>query len=444
MASLRSETLTLIAGDAVLLVFSLWVALFLRNGAIPSSGYFGEHLFPFIPIFLLSLVVFYIAGLYEKQTRLVKSIMGMRIVGAQVANAIIAIILFFLLPLTIAPKTILFLHLLSSVAAVSAWRLYVAPHIILTKKRPALLVGTGSAAREVFEEVNGNNRYSLRFISRVDVSLGDTASTASRLSSSLGSGAETLVLDDRDPEVQKAVAMLPHELLARVEVITLSALYESLFDRVSLDHIDEAWLARDFRAKRPVYAGTKRLFDILFSLPAFLIALPIIVIASTFLFMEGGSALIFHDRVGKDGRPFRIVKLRTMLLNDHGDPELQKKNRVTGLGKFLRKTRIDELPQLWNILVGELSFVGPRPELPAIAAVYERELPHYRLRYLVPPGLSGWAQIYHYDAPRGPADIERTKRKLSYDLYYLKHRSFMLDSAIVLKTLRALVSFSGT
>ena len=292
--------------------------------------------------------------------------------------------------------------------------------------------------------MNGNNRYSLRFISRVDVSLGDTASTASRLSSSLGSGAETLVLDDRDPEVQKAVAMLPHELLARVEVITLSALYESLFDRVSLDHIDEAWLARDFRAKRPVYAGTKRLFDILFSLPAFLIALPIIVIASTFLFMEGGSALIFHDRVGKDGRPFRIVKLRTMLLNDHGDPELQKKNRVTGLGKFLRKTRIDELPQLWNILVGELSFVGPRPELPAIAAVYERELPHYRLRYLVPPGLSGWAQIYHYDAPRGPADIERTKRKLSYDLYYLKHRSFMLDSAIVLKTLRALVSFSGT
>ena len=132
-----------------------------------------------------------------------------------------------------------------------------------------------------------------------------------------------------------------------------------------------------------------------------------------------------------------------MLFNDHGDPERQKRNRVTPVGFFLRKTRIDELPQLWNVLTGDLSFVGPRPELPAIATTYERELPHYRLRYLASPGLSGWAQIYHHDAPRGPADVERTKQKLSYDLYYLKHRSFVLDLAIALKTLRALVSFSG-
>jgi lipopolysaccharide/colanic/teichoic acid biosynthesis glycosyltransferase len=133
-----------------------------------------------------------------------------------------------------------------------------------------------------------------------------------------------------------------------------------------------------------------------------------------------------------------------MLFDDHGDPELHKKNRVTTLGKILRKTRVDELPQLWNIMKGELSFIGPRPEIPAIVAVYERDIPFYRMRHVITPGLSGWAQIHDYDAPRGGPDVERTKRKLSFDLYYLKHRTFGLDLTIALKTLRALLSFSGT
>jgi lipopolysaccharide/colanic/teichoic acid biosynthesis glycosyltransferase len=133
-----------------------------------------------------------------------------------------------------------------------------------------------------------------------------------------------------------------------------------------------------------------------------------------------------------------------MLFNDHGDPALQKKNRVTALGRILRKTRVDELPQLWNVLVGDLSFIGPRPELPKIAEVYEREIPQYRMRHLIAPGLSGWAQINDADAPRGGADVARTRRKLSFDLYYLKHRSFGLDLAIAFKTFRTLLSFSGT
>jgi lipopolysaccharide/colanic/teichoic acid biosynthesis glycosyltransferase len=133
-----------------------------------------------------------------------------------------------------------------------------------------------------------------------------------------------------------------------------------------------------------------------------------------------------------------------MLFNDHGDPEMQKKNKVTNIGKFLRRSRIDELPQLYNIFIGELSFIGPRPELPSIAAVYKREIPYYEIRHVTTPGLSGWAQIRDYDAPRGAADVERTRRKLSYDLYYLKNRSLGLDIVIALKTIRALLSFSGT
>jgi lipopolysaccharide/colanic/teichoic acid biosynthesis glycosyltransferase len=159
--------------------------------------------------------------------------------------------------------------------------------------------------------------------------------------------------------------------------------------------------------------------------------------------LSGSPAFITNERVGKGGTVFKMFKLRTMLYNDRGDEKLRAKNRVTALGKFLRKSRIDELPQLWNILAGDVSFIGPRPELPTLVAVYEAEIPYYQVRHLIQPGLSGWAQIRDYDAPKGGPDVERTKVKLSYDLYYLKRRSFGLDLSITLKTLRALASFSG-
>ena len=116
----------------------------------------------------------------------------------------------------------------------------------------------------------------------------------------------------------------------------------------------------------------------------------------------------------------------------------------TRVGSFLRKTRIDELPQLINVLKGDLSFIGPRPEMPALASVYAEEIPYYNTRHFIKPGLSGWAQINNYDAPRGGVDVERTKNKISYDLFYLKNRSLMLDVQIALKTIATIVMRTGT
>jgi lipopolysaccharide/colanic/teichoic acid biosynthesis glycosyltransferase len=219
--------------------------------------------------------------------------------------------------------------------------------------------------------------------------------------------------------------------------------YEEIFDRVPLEHLRIDGVMESLGRRHTAYDIAKRLFDIVLALIGSLVALPFIMLACLALTLRGGSPIILPERIGKGGRRFKMIKLRTMLFNDHGDPELQNKNRTTFLGRFLRKTRIDELPQLWNVLAGDLSFIGPRPELPKIAEVYESEIPYYSLRHYIAPGLSGWAQIHDFDAPRGGADVERTKKKLSFDLYYLKHRSFLLDLAIALKTLRALVSFSG-
>jgi lipopolysaccharide/colanic/teichoic acid biosynthesis glycosyltransferase len=334
--------------------------------------------------------------------------MGPRILGAQAATVAIAAILFFILPLSIAPKTILIIYLVVSVAAESTWRFYRMRYELKKENRvPVVLVGSGPAALELYDEVNGNNKYMIRFVDRIE-----------KKSSSAG-----------------AVPEMVYE-----------PLYEEIFDRVPLDHLDSAKLLESLSKHRALYDLATRLFDIVLALVVSLVAVPLVAIASFALLIEGGSPFFRHKRIGKGGRAFSIIKLRSMLFDDHGDAnsELHKKNRVTALGSILRKTRIDELPQLWNVLMGDLSFIGPRPELPKIVEVYEHEIPQYRMRHMITPGLSGWAQINDYDAPRRAADVARTRRKLSFDLYYLKHRSFGLDLAIATKTLRALLSFSGT
>jgi lipopolysaccharide/colanic/teichoic acid biosynthesis glycosyltransferase len=130
--------------------------------------------------------------------------------------------------------------------------------------------------------------------------------------------------------------------------------------------------------------------------------------------------------------------------SDEGEDVLQSKHEVTKVGRFLRKTRLDELPQLWSVVRGDQSLIGPRPELPELVKHYAERIPYYNTRHLIKPGLSGWAQIHDYDVPRKGADVERTKRKLSYDLYYVKNRSLLLDVHVALKTIKALVSRSGT
>ncbi len=446
MAFDRRETAILLLGDFFILVASLWAALLLRNLAMPSFGYFYGNFVPSLPVFLLSLFVFYIAGLYEKQTRPIRRVMGVRILGAQAATTAIAAILFFVLPLSIAPKTILVLYLAVSVAAESTWRFYRMGRETKQENRtPAFLVGSGPAVAELYDEVRGNSQYLVRFTERVETAGLPKGGVADAVSRAIERGVRVIVLDTADASVVRDLSALYDLMADDVVFLEFAPLYEEIFDRVPLEHLDAMQLLESLPKHRALYNVSKRLFDLALALVVSIIAVPFIAVAALALFAEGGAPFIRPERIGKGGRTIRLLKLRSMLIgDDHGDPELQKQNRVTAVGRFLRKSRIDELPQLWNVLTGDLSFIGPRPEFPKIAEVYEREIAQYRMRHLITPGLSGWAQINDYDAPRGGADVVRTRRKLSFDLYYLKHRSFGLDLAIAAKTLRALASFSGS
>jgi len=125
------------------------------------------------------------------------------------------------------------------------------------------------------------------------------------------------------------------------------------------------------------------------------------------------------------------------------DINITSDNKVTRVGKFLRKSRIDELPQIWSVLKGDVSLIGPRPELPSGVNRYTEEIPYYNIRHIIKPGLSGWAQIYHDNHPHHSADVDETKNKLSYDLYYIKNRSIFLDIKITLKTLKIIFLQKG-
>lgn len=441
----RRETAILLTGDFLILVASLWIALLLRNLEVPPLGYFQENVTPFLPMFFLSLGVFYVSGLYEKQTRPIRSVMGIRILGAQVATVIMSAFLFFTLPFSIAPQTILILYLIVSVIAESSWRFYRMNREIKEGERtPAILVGSGAAVLDLYDEVRKNDRYLIRFVDHIETAPLSGTNVADIISSRVKSGIRTVVIDMSDQKVVHDLLPLYNLMADGVSFLGFSSLYEEVFDRVPLQHLAANELLGSLQRRYTLYDLAKRIFDIALALVGMVVALPFVSVAALLLFGAGGMPFIRNERVGKGGCMFHIIKLRSMLFNDQGNPELQKKNRVTALGRLLRKSRIDELPQLWNVLIGDLSFIGPRPELPKIAEVYDREIPQYRIRHLIAPGLSGWAQIHDYDAPRGPADVERTNRKVSYDLYYLKRRSFGLDLAIAIKTLRTLFAFSGS
>ncbi|MEK7136036.1 MAG: sugar transferase, partial [Patescibacteria group bacterium] len=157
---------------------------------------------------------------------------------------------------------------------------------------------------------------------------------------------------------------------------------------------------------------------------------------------DGGEIFIYPERVGEHNRPIRLLKFRTMTVGNDGGQWGMVENKVTRVGAFLRRTRLDELPQIWNVIRGDLSLVGPRPEFAPAVGLYGEEIKFYNVRHLVKPGLSGWAQIYG-EQPHHGIGVEETKNKLSYDLFYIKNRSILLDIKIALKTIRILLSRSG-
>lgn len=432
----------LLFGDIAAFIASLWLALLVRYAELPSESYFFAHLAPFSLLFVVWALVFFISGLYEKQLIVLRSKLVASLFRGQVVNMLIATAFFYFIPwYGISPKTTLFLYLLVSLIAILLWRIYGYFLIVPRTREKAVLIGSGEEVHDLFRRVNQSEHYSVEFAFLIDLAeplKGDMAETIR------ASGASLVVVDMQSDKARETLPELYNLLFSQIRFIDMDRVYEDMFDRIPLSVVKHTWFLENVSASpKFVYDALKRLMDIsiAFVLGAVsLIAYPFVALA---IWMEDkGPVFIVQERTGKNDKPIRIVKFRSMSRNEvnlakGGD------NQVTRVGGFIRKTRIDELPQLWNVVRGDLSLIGPRPELPSGVALYKNEIPYYGIRHLIKPGLSGWAQIYHENHPHHGEAIKETREKLSYDLYYIKNRSFLLDLTIALKTVRELVSRKG-
>ncbi|MBI2476453.1 MAG: sugar transferase [Candidatus Taylorbacteria bacterium] len=443
----RKESMVLGLGDILIFLFALWLMLVLRYGAALDRGIFYAHLAPFSLLVVVWLAVFFIAGLYEKHTLLLRSRLPTIVFQAALANSFLAVIFFYFIPyFGIAPKINLFLYLLLSSALILYWRMYGYRLLYARKKQNAISIGTGGELAELVLEVNRNERYNIRFVASVEINSLNPVDFRKNILSRIEADEVTLVaVDLQNKKIEPILPYLYGLIFKNIQFVDIHQLYEEIFDRIPLSLITYDWFLEHISVLPSAgYDALKRLMDITLSSVLGLTSLlfyPFIIAAIKL--DDGGPIFIFQERVGAKGVTVRTIKFRTMTRDDAGIARDASGNKPTRVGLFLRQSRLDELPQFWNVLKGDLSLIGPRPELPSLVAVYEREVPYYNVRHLIKPGLSGWAQLYHDKHPHHRINVNETRVKLSYDLYYIKNRSFFLDLKIALKTLKTLLSRSG-
>ncbi len=443
----KKDPFLLFCGDILVFFLSLWITLWIRYQEFPTSEILADHTLPFAILFAVWLLVFFITGLYEKRIIVFKNRLVGTIFRAHVTNIALAIAFFYFIPyFGITPKTNLFIYLVVSSFFILLWRIYGYQILAPRQQQNAIMIASGEEMHELAREVNSRPYYNVHFTSVADIAQIDVRTLHEDLKHRIGEEKVTvLVLDFNDPRIEPLIPALYDLVFSKVVFIDMHQMYEDVFDRIPLSLLTYGWFLENISfAPMRTYDFLKRLTDIFVALIGGLVSLlfyPFVIAAIKL--DDGGPIFITQQRVGKDNQPIYIYKFRSMSRNDTSLTTQKSDNKITRVGAFLRKSRIDELPQLWNVIRGDLSLIGPRPELPDGVRLYEQQIQYYGVRHLIQPGLSGWAQIYHDNHAHHAAEVESTKEKLSYDLYYLKNRSLVLDITIALKTINKLLSRSG-
>jgi exopolysaccharide biosynthesis polyprenyl glycosylphosphotransferase len=451
----RIKQLLLLLGDFLVFQISVPLMILLRYGEITPNSY-EQHAFPFLILSGVWLVGFYVAGLYDlKLTRDSLKFLRTYFEG-MIANLLLAFGFFYLLPIFgIAPRRNLILFVIIVLLLDYIWR--IAFNRIISKtifKTRLLFIGSPQDAgrvAELIEEVAPG--FELKAVLQTapgtrfdDGSVIWHASPDSIRGLVKDSAIDTIIVGHKPEEVPGLQDALYETIFSAVSLVDRAGFEESATGRIPLEHISQNWfLSHIHEGEKVAYEGLKRFVDVVLAVPIALVsALLYPFIAILVKVSSPGSVLYSQIRIGRNQKPFRIYKYRTMRQDAEvaGVPQFAQKNdpRVTKIGKFLRASRLDELPQIWNVLRGDMSLIGPRPERPEFVTELVSQMPYYALRHLTRPGVTGWAQVQFTYA----SSFEENLKKLQYDLFYIKHRTLMLDVAILLKTIRIVLKRMGT
>ena len=441
----------LVAGDLCLLVVSYYTGVFLRWASF--ENFFPSllhHAIEATTFTVVILAMMFAVGLYRRDLEGKISVLSVRLVVALVLSFFVFTMIFYVFPPVLIWRSALAIAIPLAFVLILLWRfgwIRLIDHESI--KRPILVVGCGEQAAYVDTLSSSKNNYPFRCLGFVKLH-GETPAVApERIISNNRPlheivedlGVREVVIATEDWRNRLSVDEMMQCSLTGTQVSDYLSFREKETGSVDLDAIRPSWFifSGGFPGG-PLQQGLKRVFDIIVAAAALVFFLPLICATAIAIRLESpGPIFHFQERIGLNGRRFVTYKFRSMREDAEvgGQPQWAQEDdpRVTAVGRLIRRTRIDELPQIINVLRGEMSFVGPRPERPYFVEQLAAALPYYHARHRVKPGITGWAQLnYIYGA-----SIEGAKQKLQYDLYYVKHYSIFLDFLIILQTVRVIL-----
>lgn len=473
--------LILLAGDAGAYCLAVLAGLYFnpKIGGAPF-GFLARHGISFLLMGLAYLLVNYIVDLYDYQKDYRRWSNVAQIVLSSFLGTLVIIVLFYFPLGAFVGRTLLIIQAGIFTGLLVFWRyLFSAVALPQRLQRRVLIVGAGKCGRRILEAIRQRPQGGLAVVGFIDDDPQKIGTAIDGLPV-LGDSSQLPELISRH-ELNLAVVAITHEkslplinALNRIywkgcQLMDMPSLYEFLAGKVPVDHISDMWFyLQGMQGNRFYYRHLKRLIDLGLAMLGLALGWPLFVIIAVAIKKDTPGPVFYRqERLGQDSKLFQILKFRTMHQDaEHLGPQWASDNdeRVTRVGRFLRKTRLDELPQLLNVLKGEMSFIGPRPEREVfvkefqeatprwrvtrpgfdspeiVVREYREKVPYYSFRLLVKPGLTGWAQVMYPYA----SSLDQSREKLEYDLYYIKNMGFFLDLAILLKTVRIIFFGRGT
>ncbi len=446
-----TRSLTVFGAELVLIFGSVALAATLQGTTDVAASFWKIGLVTIVCQLCLYYNDFYDLTLVHSRRELI-----VRLLQAVGAASIVLAILYVAIPSLMIGDGIFVSALFVFVIGILGWRLLFTQLTgSLRMQERILVVGTGETARKVVRQILAQREFAYRVIGFID---DDSARIGERIVNPgiIGTPADIadliakhqidrIIVGLADRRGKLPVEELLRAKMAGIRVEDATTTYERVTGKILIDDLRPSWLifSDGFRVSRLV-RWIKRSVDLVFALVLAVLAFPAMVLTAVAVAIESGRPVLYRqERVGENGRTFTLYKFRSMRLDaeQSGRPQwaIAGDSRVTRIGRLIRTTRLDELPQLWNVVRGDMSFVGPRPERPYFVAELAKEIPFYQQRHAVKPGLTGWAQVkYRYGS-----SLEDAMEKLRYDLYYIKHLSIFFDLTIVFDTVKVVLFRKG-
>jgi sugar transferase (PEP-CTERM system associated) len=451
-----TRTLLLVGVDIVGITFALLAATAIRlSWAVEGNlidGLFWTKLGLVMVVCWLSL---YFNDLYDFQVVRRRTNLLVCVMQAIGASCIALALIYFLAPRASLGRGIALFASPLILMILLSWRLSAnATNLLARGNERVLFMGTGEAGVNLVRHILGHPEYNIKVVGFLDergqdigkslVNPNIVGATAEIEEIVTREKIDRVVLSLKERRGSTPVPQLLNLKFAGVGVEDVHSCFERLSGRITLEHLSPSWLIlSDGFKKSPLLLAAKRTMDVLVSAAILLLISPVLPIVALAILVESGRPVFFRQtRIGYKGREFELIKFRSMVQDAEKDgPKWASvgDSRVTRFGQFLRKTRLDEVPQLFNVFRGEMSLVGPRPERPMFCTLLEEKIPYFNFRHSARPGLTGWAQVRF----RYGASLDDAKGKLELDLFYLKNLSVLLDMAILFETVKVVLLRRG-